>query len=176
MYRAVFVDRDGTMARDVPYCSRPQDFQLLPGVAEAIKNLNCSGFKVIVITNQSGVGRGFFTEEILWLIHMKMQDDLRKSGAYIDGIYYCPHHPDDNCECRKPRTGLLRRAARELAVDLERSFMVGDMANDVEAGQAVRCQTILLANRNEESVQLKIRPDNTVADFSEAVRWILRKP
>ena len=104
--RAVFLDRDGTIARDVPYCSRPEDLELLPGVGEAIRLLNEHGFMVVIITNQSGIARGYFTEEMLERIHQKLKNDLAKSGAHVDAIYYCPHHPGEGCDCRKPKPAL----------------------------------------------------------------------
>ena len=99
--RAVFIDRDGTMAKDAHYCSRPEDFELFPNTAKGIRLLNKKGFKVIVITNQSGIARGYFTRETLAKIHEKMERELAEEGAWVDAIYYCPHHPDDGCDCRK---------------------------------------------------------------------------
>lgn len=142
--KAVFIDRDGTIARDVPYCSRPEDFELLPGVTEGIKLLKEHGFKVVVITNQSGVGRGYFSEHTLSLIHQKMMAELDKGGAAVDGIYYCPHHPDDDCACRKPRTKMLERAASELDIDISQSYMIGDSKLDMDLAQNAGCTGILL--------------------------------
>ena len=141
--KAVFLDRDGTIAKDVHYCSRPEDFELLPTVPQAIRLLNAS-FKVIVITNQSGIARGYFTEETLAQIHKKMEDELAKHGACVDAIYYCPHHPDEGCECRKPKTALFHRAAQELNIDLAQSYVVGDSDIDVKAGKALGCKTVLV--------------------------------
>jgi D,D-heptose 1,7-bisphosphate phosphatase len=124
MNKAVFLDRDGTIARDVHYCRRVEDFELLPTVPEAIKLLNTNGFKVVVVTNQSGIARGYFTEQTLEQIHQKMKDELANHNAWVDAIYYCPHHPDDGCDCRKPGTALFLKAARELDIDLARSYVV----------------------------------------------------
>jgi histidinol-phosphate phosphatase family protein len=174
--KAVFIDRDGTIARDVPYCSRPEDFELFPDVPQAIKQLNQGGFKVVVITNQSGVGRGKFTEETLGQIHQKMLNEFKKQGARIDSIYYCPHHPDDNCECRKPKTLLFQRAAHDLNIDFTRSYMIGDMQMDVDAGKAIGCQTVLITaglpkvNSNDNK-----SPDYVVDNFPEAVNLVLKK-
>ena len=140
MNRAVFVDRDGTINRDVPYCSRPEDFELLPGAAEAIRLLNEHSFKVVVITNQSGIARGYFTEEMLAKIHDKMRSELAKHGAHVDAIYYCPHHPDDNCECRKPKPKMVLQAARDLQIDLSQSYVVGDAEMDVELARRAGCK------------------------------------
>jgi len=125
VHKAVFLDRDGTIAKDVPYCSRPEDFELLPGVAEGIKLLNERGFKVVIITNQSGIARGYFTEGMLASIHDKMQKELAKHGAHVDAIYYCPHHPDNNCECRKPKPKMVLQAAIDLDIDLSQSYVIG---------------------------------------------------
>jgi D,D-heptose 1,7-bisphosphate phosphatase len=122
------------------------DFELLPTVPQAIRLLNENGFKVVVVTNQSGIARGYFTEETLEQIHQKMKDELAEHHAWVDAIYYCPHHPDDGCECRKPRTALFLKAAKELDIDLSRSYMVGDMQMDIDAGKALGCQTILVSN------------------------------
>jgi D,D-heptose 1,7-bisphosphate phosphatase len=172
MNKAVFLDRDNTIARDVPYCSRPEDFELLPTVPEAIKLLNENGFKVIVITNQSGVARGYFTEEILNQIHKKMQDELALHGATIDSIYYCPHHPNDKCDCRKPKTALFHKAAAEHNIDFGSSYMVGDMPLDTAAGKALECQTVLV------TTGANVSPPDTHADYTassllEAVQWIV---
>jgi histidinol-phosphate phosphatase family protein len=133
-----------------------------------------AGFKVVVVTNQSGVGRGYFTEETLQRIHARMSDELASKGARLDGIYYCPHHPDDNCECRKPKSAMFRRAAKELCIDLSRSYMVGDMALDVEAGQAAGCKTILLAEPTACRT-LNIGADKVAGTLAEVAAWILNE-
>lgn len=142
--RTVFLDRDGTMAKDVHYCSRPEDFELFPTTAKAIRLLNEHGFKVIVITNQSGIARGYFTAETLAEIHQKMQKELAKEGARVDAIYYCPHHPDEGCDCRKPKPKLVLQAAKDFDIDLKRSFVVGDLQMDIDLGKAVGCTAILI--------------------------------
>ena len=144
MNKAVFLDRDGTIAKDVHYCRRPEDFEILPTVPEAIRLLNENGFKVIVVTNQSGIARGYFTEESLAQIHQKMADELAKYDAKVDAIYYCPHHPDDGCQCRKPKTALFLKAEEEHDIDLKSSYVVGDMQMDIDAGKALRCKTVLV--------------------------------
>lgn len=176
MKRAVFLDRDGTIAKDVPYCSRPEDFKLLPRAAEGISLLNKIGFKVIIVTNQSGIARGYFNEDMLNKIHQKMRDDLAKFGAHIDDIYYCPHHPDDNCGCRKPKPTLIIKAAKEHRIDLGQSFMVGDKANDVKAGFAAGCRTVLLVSlTGTEAVQQETTPDFTAHDFEHALPYIMNR-
>ena len=169
MNKAVFVDRDGTIAKDVPYCSRPEDFELLPGVAEGIRLLNNHGFKVVVITNQSGIARGYFTEEILAKIHDKMHSELAKHGAHVDDIYYCPHHPDDNCECRKPKPTLILQAALNLDVDLKQSYVIGDSDIDVEMGRRAGCKACLRVNSNNKGDQTA----NTFHEFEAATRWVI---
>jgi len=144
MNRAVFLDRDGTIAKDVHYCRRPEDFVLFTDAARVIKLLNNRGFKVIIITNQSGIAHGYLSEETLGEIHKKMKEELGREGARIDGIYYCPHHPDANCGCRKPKPSLILQATRDFNIDLKHSFVVGDRQKDIELGKAVGCRTILV--------------------------------
>ena len=196
MNRTVFLDRDGTIARDVHYCHRPEDFEILPTVPEAIKLLNENGFKVVVITNQSGIARGYFTEGTLAQIHQKMQDELAKYGARVDAIYYCPHHPDDGCQCRKPKTALFLKAAEEHNIDLKNSYMVGDQQMDIDAGKALGCKTALVTTGPQPpisspqspvpSLQSPVpspqsadlnpelqMPDYTARNLLEAARWIV---
>lgn len=170
--RAVFLDRDGTVAEDVGYCSSPEDFRLFVTTVPAIKLLRQHGFRVIIVTNQSGIGRGYFTEEILAEIHRQMQAELSRGGASVDAIYYCPHHPDDSCQCRKPRPQLVLRAARDHDIDLGCSFVVGDQPGDIELGKAVGCRTLLIEDLPSTSDK-KVNPDTTVADLLAAAQWIL---
>lgn len=155
VYPAVFLDRDGTINRDVPYCSRPEDLELLPYAGEAIRILNKSGFKVVVITNQSGIARGYFSEENLQQIHKKMEKDLAFQGAYIDAIYYCSHHPDKGCNCRKPKTGLLVKAVQDLYINIKKSFLVGDSPSDIAAGNEMGCFTIRIMHENTSNEETK---------------------
>ncbi len=173
--RAVFIDRDGTIARDVPYCSRPEDFELLPNVAEGIKLLNKHGFKVVVVTNQSGIARGYFTEETLAKIHDKMCKELARYGAHIDAIYYCPHHPDNNCECRKPKPKMLLQAASDLDINLGQSYVIGDNSMDIEMGKNVGCKTILISAKGKERTLDKqvLCPDYIASSVIAATQWII---
>ena len=173
MNRAVFLDRDGTIARDVHYCRRPEDFELFPNTASAVRLLNEQGFKVIVVTNQSGIARGHFTEETLAEIHEKMKGELGKESARVDAIYYCPHHPDDNCDCRKPNPGLVLQAVRDFDIDLEHSVAVGDLQMDVDLGKAVGCRTILIGNASSVGAE-QAAADAVVSDVLEAVHTILK--
>lgn len=138
--KAVFVDRDDTIAKDVPYCSRPEDLHLFPGVGRSIKRLNDAGYLVVMVTNQSGVARGLFDEAMLARIHEKLLRDLEADGASLDAIYYCPHHPDDKCSCRKPATGMIERAVGDLGIDLSSSFVIGDGDHDVAMGVKAGCK------------------------------------
>lgn len=171
MTRAVFLDRDGTIAEDVNYCSSVEDFHLLPTVAKAIRLCNENAFKVIVITNQSGLARGYFTKDTLAQIHHKMKEELREKGAVIDAIYYCPHHPDDNCACRKPKAGLLNRAAQEMGLDLNWSYMIGDMQKDIDVGRAVGCKTILVTTGPENGANVN-GADYVAESLLDAAEWI----
>lgn len=170
---AVFLDRDGTIARDVPYCSRPEDFELFPRVPEAIRLLRDAGYAVVLVTNQSGVARGYFTERDLARIHDKLLTELSRRGAPLDAVYYCPHHPDDGCSCRKPQPGLILEAARELQIDLTSSYMVGDTPADVGAGQSAGCRTVLVGDAELAAGQA---PDFAATDLLAAARWICAQP
>ena len=140
--RYVFVDRDDTVAKNVPYCDSPEKFHLFPGIPSQIRRLNEAGFLVIMITNQSGINRGLFTEETLSKIHEKMTSELRSEGAYIDKIFHCPHRPDENCRCRKPNTLLGEWAIEEFGIDVSESYMIGDSDADMEFGKRLGCTPI----------------------------------
>lgn len=153
--RAVFLDRDGVINKNVPFISRPEQMELLPRAAQAIKKINDSGFLAVVVTNQSVIARGDATFDGLREIHDKMETLLGLEGAYVDAIYFCPHHKDSgfageraeykfDCACRKPKPGLIQKAAREMNIDVSRSFMVGDDARDVECGENARCMESVL--------------------------------
>src|SRR6266496_3015812 len=137
--RAVFIDRDGTISEEVGYINHPSRFRLFPFSAAAIKLLNESGWLAIVVTNQAGVARGYFSEEMIQAVHDQMKRDFGSAGARLDAIYYCAHHPSIgeppyrlDCDCRKPKPGLIRRAADEFEIDLERSWMIGDRYSDIQ--------------------------------------------
>lgn len=150
-HSAVFLDRDGTLNEDTGYVRHPEDVRLLPGSGEAVRLLNQAGFVVVLVTNQSGVARGLMTTDDVDAVNERLGELLAESDAHIDGIYYCPHLPDGTvpaftreCECRKPKPGLLLKAAEEMDLDLAASFMVGDSPRDVQAGKAVGAATILI--------------------------------
>jgi histidinol-phosphate phosphatase family protein len=172
--RAVFLDRDGTIARDVHYCRRPDDFEILPTVPESVKFLNENCFKVVVITNQSGIARGYFTSEILAQIHRKMEERLAEQGAYLDAIYYCPHHPNEGCDCRKPKTALFSEAAKEFHIDVSRSFVVGDTQMDIDAGRSLGCKTVLVTTGPQGGNDVPNFYDYKADSLLEAAQWIVR--
>ena len=172
--RAVFLDRDGTLAPDVPYRSRAEDLEVFADAPEALALLQGNGFRLIVITNQSGIARGYLTEETLAEIHCKMALLLSREGAEIHAIYHCPHHPDDCCLCRKPKTLLLRQAASDHDIDLSRSFFIGDSATDIEAGHAVGCGTVLVTTGPNHGGGVTALTDFTADSLIEAARWIIR--
>jgi D-glycero-D-manno-heptose 1,7-bisphosphate phosphatase len=164
---AVFLDRDGTINEEVGYLDRMEKLQLIPGAAEAIRLINTSGMKTVVVTNQSGVARGIFTESFVAETHARLGEMLRAEGASLDGIYYCPHHPTEGrgdylrvCECRKPAPGLLLRAAAELHLDPARSYMVGDTLKDIEAGARAGAQGILVRTGYGEEAAAELGPDD----------------
>lgn len=153
--KAIFLDRDGTINKYVGFLRKEEEFELLPGVAEAVKKINESGYLAIVVTNQPVIARGEVTYSQLENIHNKMETLLGKEGAYLDGIYFCPHHPHSgydgevkelkiDCDCRKPKPGMLLKAVEDLNIDLSQSYMVGDGENDIKAGKAAGCKTVLL--------------------------------
>lgn len=144
--RAVFLDRDGTLIDDIGYISDPEDVRLVPGAADALRGLRDAGFRLVVVSNQSGLGRGLITQEQADAVHHRFVEELGRAGARIDGAFYCPHAPEDGCACRKPLPGLLLDAARGLGLDLGRSFMVGNSDVDRAAGEAAGARAILLAD------------------------------
>jgi len=172
--KAVFLDRDGTIARDVHYCRRPEDFEVLPTVSDAVRLLNEQGFKVVVITNQSAIARGYLTEETLAQIHEKMKGELAKHGAWVDAIYYCRHHPEEDCECRKPKTALFLRAANELDIDFKLSYVVGDTQMDVDAGKAICSRTALVTTGPNGGNDVPGSSDFTANSLLEVAQWIIR--
>jgi len=149
--RAVFLDRDGTINVEKEYLHRAEEFVFIPGAPEAIKLLKEAGFLVIVVTNQSGVGRGYYDEEAVHRLHRYMDGELARRGASVDAYYLCPHHPlhgigdyRRECDCRKPLPGMLLEAARDFTIDLADSYIVGDKLADVEAGRAAGCRPLLV--------------------------------
>lgn len=174
--KAVFLDRDGTINKYVGFLRDIDDFELLPGVAEAVKLINASGYLAIVVTNQPVIARGEVTVPQLQEIHNKMETLLGAEGAYLDAIYYCPHHPHKgyegevpelkiDCDCRKPKPGMLLKAAEEYNIDLSQSWMIGDGENDIKAGKAAGCRTALIGTddyRQNETAQTLLDAVNNI--------------
>ena len=186
--RAVFLDRDGTINEEVGYVNHIERFFLLPGVGQAIRLLNRHGWKTVVVTNQSGVARGYFPESLIHQVHQKMKKLLESEEAHLDGIYYCPHHPDigvppyrQKCRCRKPATGMIEEATNEFALDLSQSYMVGDRGVDIEFAHHIGAKAILVLTgygKGEweySGAQWKVKPDHVAQDLLEAVQWILQQ-
>jgi D-glycero-D-manno-heptose 1,7-bisphosphate phosphatase len=183
--RAVFIDRDGTLNEDIGYVSTPNELILYPWSAEAVRMVNRSEFKAIVITNQSGIARGFYDEEALGAIHSRMLELLAAEGARIDAVYYCPHHPNSGegsykqqCRCRKPEPGMLEAAAREHNIDLERSYVIGDKASDVLLAEKVGARSALvLTGYGRETIaraeRWPCRPSFVAENLLQAVNQIL---
>ena len=172
--RAVFLDRDGTIVRDVDYLTEVGQLEILPGVPEALRLLHEAGFLLLVVTNQSAIARGWLTEETLAAIHSELNRRLEAEGARIDAFYHCPHLPEGEvpayaraCNCRKPMPGLIERAARDWAVDLETSYVIGDSDRDVEAGKRCGCYSILIGSASSGGA------DATAADLGGAAELIL---
>lgn len=180
--RAVFLDKDGTLIDDVPYNVDPALVRLAPGAAEALPALRAAGFRLVVVSNQSGVARGLFPESALAAVAAQVRDLLGGLGVPLDGFVYCPHHPAGTvaryavaCDCRKPAPGMVLKAAAALGVDPARSWLVGDILDDVEAGRRAGCRTVLIDNGNETEWVLTPgrRPDAVAADLAGAARAIL---
>jgi len=194
---AVFLDRDGTMNEEVGYLDCLSKLKLYDRTAEAVRMINEQGMKVVVITNQSGVARGYFSEGFVRTVHSRIHEILQSNGSFIDAFYYCPHHPTEGiepylkqCACRKPEPGMLIRASQDLNIDLARSYMVGDMIKDIEAAGRVGAKGVLVRtgyglNTVREyfpagqsgitfDEKVKTQPSYIADDILEAVKWILK--
>ncbi len=175
---AVFVDRDGTLNDDRGYVTSPEQLVVFPGVPKALAHVNRLGIKVILITNQSAIGRGFMTSEDLQRIHQKLEDLLRDHDGHIDAIYYCPHHPNEGCACRKPNIAMIHQAEKELSLDLSRCYFVGDKSSDLEAAHRAGVQGVLVMSSNYSAAAVKASDlgkfsiAHTAESFVEAVNWI----
>jgi histidinol-phosphate phosphatase family protein len=176
---AVFVDRDGTLVVERGYLSDPGDLELLPGTADALHDLKAGGLPVIVVSNQSGVGRGLFPLSRVYQAMARLREELRRAGVELDGIYFCPHRPEEGCACRKPGTGLLERAAEDQELRLRSSFMVGDKLLDVETAHRAGARGVLVRSgygREEEhrlAGDAAAAPDHVADDLAGAARWIV---
>jgi histidinol-phosphate phosphatase family protein len=189
MKKAVFLDRDGVINENVSDLAKPEQFRLNPDVPAAIKKINASGYLVVVVTNQPGIAKGFCSYKEVEKIHDKMNGLLGERGAHIDALYMCPHHPEKghcgeieelkiDCECRKPKPGLIHAAAKDLDIDLHRSWVIGDSLTDIAAGKKAGTKTILLSNgggcgSREEKRLAGEKPDFLCADLAHALKIIL---
>jgi D-glycero-D-manno-heptose 1,7-bisphosphate phosphatase len=183
MKPAVFLDKDGTLVEDRPYNVAPEKIRFVPGAARALKLLGLAGFRLVVVSNQPGVAHGFFPEDALGPVEMRLREFFNDAGAELSGFYFCPHHPSGIvapyrafCGCRKPREGMLVNAAGDLNIALDRSWMVGDILDDVEAGRRAGCRTVLVNNGYETEWKLSTplrRPSFTARSLAEAANHIL---
>jgi len=184
--RAIIMDRDGTVCEEVGYVNHVDRVRLLPRSAEAIRAANEAGFQTVVVTNQAGVARGYFAESLVDEVHDRVRELLAEQNARLDGIYYCPHHPEvgpppyrKDCSCRKPAPGMLERARDEMGIDLAASYMIGDSAKDLGAGHRAGTTNVLVLTgygKGElayQSQAWKVQPDHVAADLQDAVSWIL---
>ncbi len=185
---AVFIDRDGTLTEEVGYVNHPKRLRLLPRSAEAIRRLNAAGTAAIVVTNQAGVARGYFSEDVLAAVNAALVAQLKEDGAHLDGVYVCPHHPTEGappyrmvCGCRKPKPGLLLRAAADHGLDLSRSTLVGDKASDLVAARAVGASGVLvltgygLGEWEYRRAAFAVEPDHVAEDLLDAVDWVIAR-
>jgi len=184
MNKAVFLDRDGVITQDPPhYAHKLSQLKLIPGSSKAISLLNKMGFLVIVVSNQSGVAKGYYKEEDVKIFNDAMERELNEGGALIDAIYYCPHHPESKidlyrmeCDCRKPEPGMLKQAQKDMDLDLKKSIMIGDKNSDIEAGKKVGCKTIMvLTGHGKEESEKPGEYDYIVDDLHSAVELILKE-
>lgn len=179
---AVFLDRDGVLIREVNYLRRLEQVQLLKGSGAAVAVLRRAGFRVVVITNQSGVARGYLSLATLAKVHLRLKADLRRHGARLDGLYFCPHHPDPGegqkkCRCRKPGIGMIEDAVRRHAIDLSLSYFIGDTTTDLATARAAGCTGLLVrTGKGGRDGKYRVKPVRTFRDLAAAARWILRRP
>jgi len=185
---AVFMDRDGTLTEEVGYVNHPRRLRLLPRAGQAVRRLNQAGIAAVVVTNQAGIARGYFSEEVLQAVHAALVAQLKDEGAHLDGIYVCTHHPTEGapsyrlaCDCRKPRPGLIHRAAADLGLDLRRSALVGDKASDLLAARAAGAAGVLvltgygLGEWEYRRATFAVEPDHVAEDLLDAVDWVIRR-
>lgn len=185
---ALFMDRDGCLIEEMGYINHPSRVRVLPRTPEAIARLNAAGIAAVMATNQAGIARGYFSTKTLAAVNAELERQLGALGARLDALYVCTHHPTageppyrETCECRKPKPGLLLRAAAELSLDLSRSIMVGDKPSDVEAGQAAGAATVLVLTgygRGEWEYrrhEWTVKPDHVAEDLFDAVEWAMAR-
>jgi D-glycero-D-manno-heptose 1,7-bisphosphate phosphatase len=172
--RYVVLDRDGTLNVEKNYLSDPQELELLPGVTEGLKLLQSHGFGLVVVSNQSGVGRGLFDRDTVERINLRLKELLQREGVTLESIYYCPHSPEQNCACRKPSPAMIEQAAKDLHFDPQQSFVVGDKCSDVEMGQRVNAVTVLVRTGYGKQATLgPAKPDFVAENFVDAAAFIV---
>ncbi len=168
--RAVILDRDGTIVVDRDYLDDPQQLEFLPGAAEGLRRLRELGWRLVVVTNQSGVGRGRFSLARLHEIHARLRQMARLAGGEIDAIYYCPHRPEEDCDCRKPKPQLVRQAAAELGFEPSAAVVIGDKSSDIELGRNLGAMTLLVSQTGHGKEGYRVEPDYVIGDLLEAAR------
>ena len=172
--RAVFLDRDGVInknPKEHDYVKFWEEFLFLPGAKETIKRLNEGGYRVIVVSNQAGINKGIISHKTVQEINGRMMEEVKKAGGKIEKVYYCPHRPDEKCNCRKPRPGLFLQAAKDYEIDFKRSYFIGDLASDIEAGHRVGLRVIFIPPKREKTNE---KPDHIASNLSEAAALILK--
>ncbi|MBU4376396.1 MAG: HAD family hydrolase [Candidatus Omnitrophica bacterium] len=183
MQKVIFIDRDGVINKDpggwtkYSYVTKWEDFLFIDGSIRALKLLKDAGYKVFLISNQGGISKGYFTQKDLDVVNKKMLLEIEKGGGKIDSLFYCPHHDKDNCECRKPKTGLIEKAAKDMHIDFKNTCIIGDAIGDIEAGKRMGMKTIFVASGKTSLSELdgwSVKPDYIKQNLLEAVEWILR--
>ena len=174
MNKAVFLDRDNTIIYDAPYMADPGKVEIMPGVVKALRKFRQAGYMLIIVTNQSGIGRGMFTEEAMLQVHKKLRELFGSKGVSFDDIFYCPHSPEDNCECRKPLPGMLLEAAAKHNIDFAESIMIGDKIADVESGIASGCGNNIWLAYGRKPIEISGREFIIAEDLGEVAEKLLK--
>lgn len=174
MERVVFLDRDGVINRDSKgYIKSAEEFKLLPNTIKALKLLSARKYKLIIITNQSGIGKGLYTTRDFCKVNQKMVKELEKNNVKLDAIYYCPHEAETACECRKPNLGMLKQAQKDFKINTKKSFMIGDKTADIEWGRRAGCKTILVkTGYGGKDKRFSVKPDYVAKDLLEAAKIV----
>lgn len=172
MKKAIFVDRDGVITEDMGYVHEIEHFRLVPRATEGLRLLN--KYKLFIVTNQSGIGRGYYKRKDFFDYNKRVINELKKHKIKIQKTYFCPHKPEDNCSCRKPQTKFLKEAKKQFSIDLRKSFVIGDRKSDIEMGKNVGCKTIHVLTGYGSNSKNEVNPDYFAKDLLDAAKWILR--